>query len=77
MVDLMLMLANWENPTWAEGDLNGNGYFNVIDFSILLGQWGTICSGAELDPFYREERPFIKVENKKNLLDLINKHYHK
>jgi len=63
MMDLMLMLANFEDLNWLEGDLNGNGYFNVIDFSILLGQWGTICYGAELDPFYREEPlPVLKLE---------------
>ena len=56
MNDMLLMLSNWENPYWLPGDLNNNGYFNVIDFSILLGQWGTICFGAELDPFYREEQ---------------------
>jgi hypothetical protein len=55
MVDLMLMLSNWDNPGYVSGDLNGNGYFNVIDFQILLANWGTICYGAELDPFYREE----------------------
>ena len=60
----MLMLANWEDLYWAPGDLNGNGYFNVIDFSILLGQWGTICYGAELDPFYREEQLDISVVRK-------------
>ena len=53
--DLMLMLVNWDNLFWLDGDLNGNGYFNVIDFQILLSHWGTICYGAELDPFYREE----------------------
>ena len=63
MMDLMLMLTNWEDPYWTPGDLNGNGYFNVIDFSILLSQWGTICYGAELDPFYREEPlPVLKLE---------------
>ena len=63
MNDLMLMLANWEDLYWAPGDLNGNGYFNVIDFQIMLGQWGTICYGAELDPFYREEPlPVLKLE---------------
>ena len=51
-----LCLQTGRTLTWLEGDLNGNGYFNVIDFSILLGQWGTICFGAELDPFYREEK---------------------
>ena len=68
------MLANWEDPYWAPGDLNNNGYFNVIDFSILLGQWGTICFGAELDPFYREKKISIEYENASGLLDLLNKY---
>ena len=63
MVDLMLMLENWQDLYWTHGDLNGNGYFNVIDFQIMLGKWGTICYGAELDPFYSEEpRPVLKLE---------------
>ena len=74
MNDMLLMLANWEDPYWAPGDLNNNGYFNVIDFSILLGQWGTICFGAELDPFYREKKISIEYENASGLLDLLNKY---
>jgi hypothetical protein len=65
MMDLMLMLTNWEDAYWIDGDLNGNGYFNVIDFQILLAHWGMICYGAELDPFYREqEAPTIKSEGR-------------
>jgi hypothetical protein len=35
--------------------MNGDGFFTVLDFQIVLAQWGTVCFGAELDPFYREE----------------------
>ena len=53
--DLLLMLTNWDNLYWEDGDMNGDGFFTVLDFQIVLAQWGTVCFGAELDPFYREE----------------------
>ncbi len=56
MNDLMLMLYNWGDVYWQEGDVNGDGFFTVIDFQIVLAHWGTVCFGAELDPFYREDR---------------------
>jgi hypothetical protein len=55
MVDLMLMLENWQDLYWTPGDLNGNGYFNVIDFQIMLGQWGTLCQGALFDLFHKRD----------------------
>ena len=55
MNDMLLMLTNWENLYWEDGDMNGDGFFTVTDFQIVLAQWGTVCFGAELDPFYREE----------------------
>ena len=55
MNDMLLMLTNWENLYWEDGDMNGDGFFTVTDFQIVLAQWGTICFGAELDPFYRED----------------------
>jgi hypothetical protein len=51
-----MFLANWGNISWEEGDLNGDGYSTVMDFQILIANYGTICFGAELDPFYREEQ---------------------
>jgi len=56
MNDMLLMLTNWENLYWEDGDMNGDGFFTVTDFQIVLAQWGTVCFGAELDPFYREEQ---------------------
>lgn len=56
MNDMLLMLANWDNLYWEDGDMNGDGFFTVTDVQIVLAQWGTICFGAELDPFYREEQ---------------------
>jgi hypothetical protein len=51
-----LILTNWDDLYWEDGDMNGDGFFTVTDVQIVLGQWGTICFGAELDPFYREEQ---------------------
>lgn len=56
MNDMLLMLTNWDDIYWEQGDINGDGFFTVTDFQIVLAQWGTICFGAELDPFYREEQ---------------------
>jgi hypothetical protein len=56
MNDMLLMLTNWEDLYWEDGDMNGDGFFTVMDFQIVLAQWGTVCFGAELDPFYREEQ---------------------
>ena len=56
MNDMLLMLTNWDDIYWEQGDITGDGFFTVTDFQIVLAQWGTICFGAELDPFYREEQ---------------------
>jgi hypothetical protein len=56
MNDMLLMLSNWDDIYWEGGDMNGDGFFTITDFQIVLAQWGTICFGAELDPFYREEQ---------------------
>ena len=56
MNDMLLMLSNWDDIYWENGDMNGDGFFTVTDVQIVLAQWGTICFGAELDPFYREEQ---------------------
>jgi hypothetical protein len=56
MNDMLLMLTNWDDIYWEDGDMNGDGFFTVTDFQIVLAQWGTICFGAELDPFYRREQ---------------------
>ena len=56
MNDMLLMLTNWENLYWEDGDMNGDGFFTVSDVQIVLAQWGTVCFGAELDPFYRREQ---------------------
>ena len=53
--DLLLMLAHFGDMEWTQGDVNGDGFFTVMDFQIVLANWGTVCFGAELDPFYREE----------------------
>ena len=42
--------------TWEEGDLNGDGYFNVMDFQFFSDSGAQYAYGAELDPFYREEQ---------------------
>jgi hypothetical protein len=54
--DLLMLLANFGDVNWTEGDLNGDGFFTVTDFTIVLANWGQVCFGAELDPFYREEK---------------------
>lgn len=56
MNDLLLVLSNYQNPYWEEGDIDGDGMFTIFDFQIILINWGSICYGAELDPFYREEQ---------------------
>jgi hypothetical protein len=64
MNDMLLMLANWNDLYWEQGDVNGDGFFTVTDFQIVLAQWGTICFGAELDPFYREEQTNTSIIRK-------------
>jgi predicted Zn-dependent protease with MMP-like domain len=54
--DLLLMIEHWGEIDWEQGDVNGDGYFTVTDFQQVLMNWGTLCPGAELDPFYREEQ---------------------
>jgi hypothetical protein len=54
--DLLLMIEHWGEIDWEQGDVNGDGYFTVTDFQQVLMYWGTLCPGAELDPFYREEQ---------------------
>lgn len=73
--DLLAFLNHWGELDWAEGDIDGNGISNVIDFTIMLSQYGTICFGAELDPFYREEKlEPLRSEKVLYLLDLLNKY---
>ena len=48
-MDLLLILNNWDNSDWMPGDLNGNGYFNVVDFTVFLGQYGSLCYGSYYD----------------------------
>ena len=45
-----MFLANWGDISWEEGDLNGDGYSTVMDFQILIANYGTICFGAETRP---------------------------
>lgn len=54
--DMLLMLANFGDVNWTQGDTNGDGFFTILDFQVVLANWGQVCFGAELDPFYREER---------------------
>lgn len=73
--DLLACLDHWGDIDWIEGDVNGDGYFTVTDFTIVLAQYGTVCLGAELDPFYREEKlELTKTESVRSLLDLLNKY---
>lgn len=73
--DLLACLDHWGQIDWIEGDINGDGFFTVTDFTIMLSQYGTVCLGAELDPFYREEKlELTKTESVRSLLDLLNKH---
>ena len=58
-----MFLSNWGDIEWEEGDLNQDGYTTIMDFQLMLANYGTICFGAELDPFYREEEtPALKGE---------------
>lgn len=71
--DLLACLDNWGNLYWVEGDVNGDGYFSIIDFTIVLSQYGTICFGAELDPFYREEEtPALMSEGFRKVMKLLH-----
>ena len=54
--DLLLCLEYFDDLYWTDGDVNGDGFFTVTDFMVVLSQYGTVCEGAELDPFYREEQ---------------------
>ena len=54
--DMLLMLANFGDVNWTQGDTNGDGFFTILDFQVVLANWGQVCFGAELDPFYREEK---------------------
>ena len=54
--DLLLMIEYWGEIDWEQGDVNGDGFFTVLDVQVVLMNWGTLCQGAELDPFYREEQ---------------------
>ena len=54
--DLLIMLSHMQELDWQEGDLNGDGIFNIYDLQLVLANWGNECFGAELDPFYREEQ---------------------
>jgi hypothetical protein len=74
MNDLLLMMEYWGETDWEQGDVNGDGYFTVTDFQQVLMNWGTLCPGAELDPFYREETELIRTESIKSLLGLLNQH---
>jgi len=74
MNDILLMLEHWGEIDWEGGDINGDGYFTVSDVNIILTQFGTVCSQAEQDPFYREENDLIKTESVKSLLDLLDKY---
>jgi len=56
MNDLLLMMEHWGEVDWEQGDVNGDGYFTIIDFQQVLMNWGTLCPGVEMDPFYREEQ---------------------
>jgi hypothetical protein len=73
--DLLACLDHWGDINWIEGDINGDGFFTVTDFTIVLSQYGTVCFGAELDPFYREEKfELTKTENVSKLLNLLDKY---
>jgi hypothetical protein len=54
--DLLIMLSHIQELDWQEGDLNGDGVFNIYDLQLVLANWGNECFGAELDPFYRREQ---------------------
>jgi hypothetical protein len=62
--DLMLMLTHVGDVDWVDGDLNGDGFFTITDIQIVLANWGQICFGAELDPFYKEEQVRRKSERR-------------
>jgi len=74
MNDILLMLQHWGEIDWAEGDVNGDGFFTVSDVNTILSAFGTVCEQAEQDPFYREETELIKTESVKSLLDLLDKY---
>lgn len=56
MMDLLLMLEHWGETDWLQGDVTGDGFFTILDYLQVLQHFGTVCEGAEPDPFYREEQ---------------------
>lgn len=72
--DLLLCLNNYTDPYWTEGDINNDGVFNVIDLTLVLSQYGTVCYGAESDPFYRDEQLDIpQGETYSTFINLLGK----
>ena len=45
----MVLADNWQTPTgatWTQGNVNGDGYVNATDASILAANWGYGTSEA-------------------------------
>jgi hypothetical protein len=39
-VDWLVDRLHMSNPTWADGDLNGDGSVNYLDVDLIFAQYG-------------------------------------
>jgi hypothetical protein len=63
IADLLIITSLWNTEYYGAADANGDGWVTVHDLMEVLNNFGTLCLGADLDPFYQEEQlPVIKTE---------------
>jgi len=41
MLDLVLVLTNWGESGWSDGDVDHNGIVNALDLAAVLSQWSS------------------------------------
>ena len=67
MSDLLAIMSLWDTEHYGTADFDGNGWVTLSDLMVVLNNYGNLCLGAELDPFYQEEQmPTIDVERGQN-----------
>mgnify|MGYP003651003634 FL=1 len=63
MADFLIIMSLWDTEHYGAADFDGNGWITLSDFMVVVSNFGTLCLGADLDPFYQEEKmPTIKIE---------------
>ena len=61
--DLLIVMSLWNTEYYGPADINGDGWVTLYDLMEVLNNYGALCLGADLDPFYQEEQlPVIKTE---------------